>query len=139
MGWHSLRRVEVLSSRVLLRSRDLDAATRWYRDVLGLRVAREFGIDGRVTGVVFFLGGGFLEISQSGSSAKLANGGALTLWVQVPDLALEHDRLATADVHIDAVPQRMPWGLDEMWIRDPEGVRIVLVEVPPEHPLRRRL
>jgi hypothetical protein len=24
-----------------------------------------------------------------------------------------------------------------MWIEDPDGVRIVLVEVPEEHPLRR--
>jgi hypothetical protein len=25
----------------------------------------------------------------------------------------------------------------EMWIADPDGVRIVLVEVPDDHPLRR--
>jgi hypothetical protein len=24
-----------------------------------------------------------------------------------------------------------------MWLADPDGTRIVLVEVPPEHPLRR--
>lgn len=131
--------MEVLSSRVLLRAGDLDAATHWYREVLGLRVAREFGVDGRVTGVVFFLGGGFLEISQAGATAKLSNGGALTLWLQVPDLDAEHERLVALDVDVDASPQRMPWGLDEMWIRGPDGVRIVLVEVPPEHPLRRRL
>lgn len=34
-------------------------------------------------------------------------------------------------------PRREFWGLDEMWIADPDGVRIVLVEVPEEHPLRR--
>ena len=33
----------------------------------------------------------------------------------------------------------MPWGLREMWIEDPDGVRIVLVEVPEGHPIRRRL
>lgn len=27
-------------------------------------------------------------------------------------------------------------GLEEMWIADPDGVRIVLVEIPEEHPLR---
>jgi hypothetical protein len=26
----------------------------------------------------------------------------------------------------------------EMWIGDPDGVRICIVEVPQEHPLRRR-
>jgi hypothetical protein len=30
-----------------------------------------------------------------------------------------------------------PWGLTELWIEDPDGVRIVLVEVPADHPLRR--
>jgi hypothetical protein len=28
-------------------------------------------------------------------------------------------------------------GLVEMWIEDPDGIRIVLVEVPAGHPLRR--
>jgi hypothetical protein len=28
-------------------------------------------------------------------------------------------------------------GTTEMWIEDPDGVRIVLVEVPSDHPLRR--
>src|SRR5512133_1534424 len=30
------------------------------------------------------------------------------------------------------------WGLFEMVARDPDGLALVLVEVPPEHPLRRR-
>ena len=34
-------------------------------------------------------------------------------------------------------PRREPWGLDEMWIADPDGLRIAVVEVPPEHPMRR--
>jgi hypothetical protein len=34
-------------------------------------------------------------------------------------------------------PAAEPWGLIEMWIEDPDGIRIVLVEVPADHPLRR--
>ena len=34
-------------------------------------------------------------------------------------------------------PVTEPWGLTEMWIQDPDGIRIVLVEVPAGHPLRR--
>jgi hypothetical protein len=30
-----------------------------------------------------------------------------------------------------------PHRLVEMWIEDPDGVRIVFVEVPADHPLRR--
>jgi catechol-2,3-dioxygenase len=37
------RGVEILSSRILLRPADLDRSRRFYRDVLGLAVYREFG------------------------------------------------------------------------------------------------
>jgi hypothetical protein len=40
-------------------------------------------------------------------------------------------------VEIVRPPREEPWGLIEMWIADPDGVPIVLVEVPPHHPLRR--
>ena len=34
-------------------------------------------------------------------------------------------------------PRREAWGLEKTWIADPDGVRIVLVEIPEDHPLRR--
>ena len=133
--------MEVLSSRVLLAPRDLDQSTRWYVDTLGLRIAREFGAEGRRTGVVLFLGGGFLELS--GAAAADVAGGSLSspvgLWLQVPDLDVEHDRLLQAGADITRAPATMPWGLREMWLADPDGTRIALVEVPETHPLRSRL
>ncbi len=54
--------MDVLSSGVLLRPGDLDRSRRFYRDVLGLAVHREFGPPDD-PGVVFFLGSGFLEVS----------------------------------------------------------------------------
>ncbi|HZA75500.1 MAG TPA: VOC family protein [Acidimicrobiales bacterium] len=127
--------MEVLSSRVLLRPSVFADGVRWYRDVLGLRVYREYGADGRVTGVVFFLGGGFLELVSDSSS--VAGGGAL--WLQVPDVAAEHDRLRQLGVDIRRPPKTEPWGLRECWIADPDGVQIGLIEVPDDHPLRRRV
>jgi uncharacterized glyoxalase superfamily protein PhnB len=41
-------------------------------------------------------------------------------------------------VEIIEPPTDKPWGLREMQIRDPDGLRIVIVEVPETHPLRRR-
>ncbi len=35
--------MDVLSSRILLRPSDLDRSRRFYRDVLGLAIYREFG------------------------------------------------------------------------------------------------
>jgi catechol 2,3-dioxygenase-like lactoylglutathione lyase family enzyme len=54
--------VDVLSSGILVRPGDLDRSLRFYRDVLGLAVYREFGPPDD-PGVMFFLGSGFLEVS----------------------------------------------------------------------------
>jgi predicted enzyme related to lactoylglutathione lyase len=123
--------MEVLSSRVLLRPVDFERSEAFYRSTLGLAVYREFGD----RGVVFFLGGGLLELSGSSATPPSPN---IELWLQVRDLATTHAELAAAGVTILRPPQREPWGLDEMWIADPDGVRIAVIEVPAEHPLRRR-
>jgi predicted enzyme related to lactoylglutathione lyase len=124
--------MEVLSSRVLLRPTDPERSRAFYGDVLGLAVYREFGPPGH-GGVVYFLGNGLLEVS--GQSDEPPRG--LALWLQVRDVADEQSRLVAAGVTVASPPRREPWGLVEMWIEDPDGVRIVLVEVPEEHPLRR--
>jgi catechol 2,3-dioxygenase-like lactoylglutathione lyase family enzyme len=54
--------MDVLSSRILVRPSDLDRSRRFYRDVLGLAIYREFGPPD-YAGVVFFLGPGLLEVS----------------------------------------------------------------------------
>ncbi len=123
--------MEVLSSRVLLRPTDPQRSRAFYGDVLGLAVYREFGPPEH-RGVVYFLGNGLLEVS--GRSDERPRG--MALWVQVRDVAAEHGRLAAAGVPVRRPPRVEPWGLREMWIEDPDGVRIVLVEVPEDHPLR---
>jgi predicted enzyme related to lactoylglutathione lyase len=124
--------MEVLSSRILLRPSDLARSQAFYGDVLGLAVYREFGPPER-PGVVFFLGSGLLEVSGQSEEPPVG----LALWVQVRNVAAEHERLATAGVTVTQPPRREPWGLVEMWIEDPDGLRIALVEVPDDHPLRR--
>jgi len=49
--------VDVLSSRILLRPGDLDRCRRFYRDLLGLAIYREFGPPDD-SGAVFFPGQG---------------------------------------------------------------------------------
>jgi len=126
--------MEVLASRILLRPRDPERSHRFYRDTLGLAVYREFGSPEN-HGLVFFLGSGFLEVSGQAHGGPAGDG--LALWLQVRDLEAEHQRLRAADVPVTRGPRREPWGLVEMWVEDPDGVRIVLVEVPEDHPLRR--
>lgn len=126
--------MDVLSSRIIVRARDRVHSQAFYRDVLGLAVYREFG-DPAAPGVVFFLGASLLEVSGSGSGAGTPPDTAL--WLQVRDLHAEHDRLAGLGVPITRAPQTEFWGLVEMWIADPDGLPIVLVEIPADHPLRR--
>jgi len=116
--------VDILSSRILLRPSDLDRSRRFYRDVLGLAIYREFGPPDD-PGVVFFLGQGLLEVS----------GRSLMIWIQLRDIHAEHGLLAA--VRIIRAPATEPWGMTEMWIEDPDGIRIVLVEVPADHPIWR--
>ncbi|WP_055479560.1 VOC family protein [Sphaerimonospora mesophila] len=125
--------MEVLSSRMLLRPADPDASRSFYRDVLGLAVYREFG-PADDPGVVFFLGQGFLEVSGRSDGSR---GAHLQIWLQVRDVEAEHRRLVAAGVPVRRPPRTEPWGLIEMWIEDPDGTPIVLVQIPEDHPLRR--
>ncbi|HZG90637.1 MAG TPA: VOC family protein [Pseudonocardia sp.] len=118
--------MEILAGRVLLHPVDLARSLAFYRDALGLAIAREFP-----GGTVFFLGGGYLELS---GAAEQPAGPAVALWLQVRDLAAAHRELAD---HVVREPRQEPWGLHEMWIADPDGTRIVLVEIPADHPIRR--
>ncbi len=125
--------MDVLSSRILLRPADPDRSLHFYRDVLGLAIYREFGTPAD-PGVVFFLGAGMLEVSGRSDGEP---GRSVLIWLQVRDVHAEYERLAAAGVRALRPPVTEPWGLIEMWIEDPDGVRIVLVEVPADHPLRR--
>jgi catechol 2,3-dioxygenase-like lactoylglutathione lyase family enzyme len=120
--------MEILKSRLLIRPRDVAASTAFYRDTLGLAVEREFP-----GGTVFFLGHGSLEVSGAGETGSSPD---LVLWLQVRDLAGTLAELKGNGLEPVRGARREPWGLDEAWIADPDGTRIVLVEVPEGHPIR---
>ncbi|HVM40099.1 MAG TPA: VOC family protein [Acidimicrobiia bacterium] len=126
--------MEVLSSRVLYRSANFEALRRFYAETVGLHVYREYGPSEEVLGAVFFLGGGFLEIARGATSSP-----SITLWLQVREARAEQQRLHDAGVEVVKAVETMPWGLVESWVRDPEGNELRLVEVPEDHPIRRRI
>lgn len=125
--------MDVLSSRTLLRSRDPQATQEFYRDVLELGIYREYG-GGDHHGVIFFLGNGLLEVSGTRDGRHPST---LTLWIQVRDVEHEVARLASRGVPVLREARAEFWGLIEAWIEDPDGTKIVLVQVPDDHPLRR--
>jgi predicted enzyme related to lactoylglutathione lyase len=126
--------VHVLSGRTLLHPTDPERSRVFYGEQLGLAVYREFGT-GPERGTVYFLGGGFLEVSGRSETPPSA---AVRLWLQVEDVSAAHQELRDKGVEIERPPVKEPWGLVEMWITDPDGTRIVLVEVPADHPIRYR-
>ncbi|XCM28145.1 VOC family protein [Streptomyces parvus] len=126
--------VHVLGSRILLHPTDPDRSRAFYGEALGLAVHREFGT-GPERGTVYFLGGGFLEVSGRGEEPPSS---AIRIWLQVDDAEAAHEELRAKDVTVLRPPKREPWGLVEMWVEDPDGVRIAVVEVPDDHPLRYR-
>jgi predicted enzyme related to lactoylglutathione lyase len=121
--------VEVLQSRVLYRPVHYQNSVAFYRDVVGLAIFREWA-----SGTVFFLGGGLLELSRS--AGPVADD-KFSLWLQVRDVDAEFGRLQVAGVEVVEAPVDEPWGLREARIRDPDGLMLVVVEVLPDHPMRR--
>ncbi|CAM5647274.1 MULTISPECIES: VOC family protein [Streptomyces] len=126
--------VHVLSSRILLRPTDPERSRAFYGEALGLAVYREFGT-GPERGTVYFLGGGFLELSGRSEARPSPS---VRIWLQVDDAEAAHEELRANGVTVLRPPRREPWGLVEMWIEDPDGVRIAVVQVPDDHPLRYR-
>jgi catechol 2,3-dioxygenase-like lactoylglutathione lyase family enzyme len=122
--------MEILSSRVIVHPADLARSRRFYEDVVGLRIYREWGV-----GVAYFLGGGFLELSSVGGRPVH---GSTTLWLQVPSLGGVEAGLVADGVTVRKPTEVMPWGLIELWVEDPDANVLRLVEVPPTHPLRGR-
>lgn len=134
--------MEVLSCRIIIPVADLAAARHFYEDTLGLAVYREYGAGGSIFGVVLFVGGGFLELTEDSRSevaTEPQSRSPFKLWIQVRDIYLEQDRLMAAGVQVLQAAQEMPWGLHELWLSGHQGVEIRLIQVPPEHPLRRRV
>jgi catechol 2,3-dioxygenase-like lactoylglutathione lyase family enzyme len=125
--------MEILSSRFMLHPSDFERSLRFYRDTLGLHPMREFG-SGDSRGVVFFLGGGFLEITDRQVDPPA---GSTELWLQVRDVREAERELRSAGVPVVESAVEKPWGLVELRVSDPDGLVLILVEVPPEHPLRR--
>lgn len=126
--------MEILSGRTLLRPTDPARSQAFYGQTLGLAVYRQFGPPDRPS-QVYFCGNGLLEVS--GQATTQTGAAQVALWFQVRDVIAEYDRLGELGVTLLREPRTEPWGLQEAWIADPDGVEIVLVQIPEDHPLRQ--
>ena len=119
--------MEILASRMLIRPADYPTSVEFYRDRIGLAIAREYS-----GGTVFYAGQSLIELAGHGEPSA---GG--TLWLQVRDVYAAQTELTGRGVPIARAAAEEPWGLHEMHITDPDGVTLIFVQVPDNHPLRR--
>lgn len=124
--------MEILASRVLFRPADYERSVEFYRDAIGLAIAREYG-----AGTVFYAGQSLIELAGHGTTAAGAAPFPGALWLQVRDVYETQAELEGRDVEIARVATEEPWGLHEMHVTDPDGVTLIFVQVPATHPLRR--
>ena len=124
--------MEILASRMPIRPRDYQSSLTFYRDTLGLAIAREYP-----GGTVFFAGQSLIELA--GHSRPADSDGAFpgALWLQVRDVYAVQDELRNRGVAIAREARQEPWTLHEMHVADPDGITLIFVQVPPDHPLRR--
>ncbi|MGW2342264.1 VOC family protein [Streptomyces sp. NPDC001661] len=124
--------MEILASRIVIRPSDPEASRRFYRDQLGLALYQEFG-SGPERGMVFHLGGGFLELVGRADQPPSAQP---AMWLQVRSLARTRARLIANGLTPTREARAEAWGLWEMHLADPDGIQIYVVEVPQDHPFR---
>jgi catechol 2,3-dioxygenase-like lactoylglutathione lyase family enzyme len=136
--------MEILASRVLFRPADYQRSLAFYRDAIGLAIAREYG-----AGTVFYAGQSLIELAGHGGQERSDSGdrhggqerssgtfpGAL--WLQVRDVYETQSELESRSVSIAREAKQEPWGLHELHVTDPDGITLIFVQVPDTHPLRR--
>ncbi|UBV22619.1 VOC family protein [Mycolicibacterium fortuitum] len=123
--------MEILASRMLIRPVDYPKSVEFYRDRIGLAIAREYG-----AGTVFYAGQSLIELAghHSPSEPGMFPG---ALWLQVRDVYATQAELERRGVAIARAATQEPWGLHEMHVNDPDGITLIFVQVPDTHPLRR--
>ncbi|GAB7066372.1 VOC family protein [Mycobacterium hodleri] len=124
--------MEILASRVLFRPADYERSLAFYRDAIGLAIAREYG-----SGTVFHAGQSLVELAGHGRRESGAPPFPGALWLQVRDVYATQAELERRGVTIARAAAEEPWGLHEMHVDDPDGVTLIFVQVPDTHPLRR--
>src|SRR6201996_6920386 len=109
--------MEILASRMLFRPADYQKSLNFYRDKIGLAIARDYG-----GGTVFFAGQSLLELAGYGSPAPSRGPLPAAPWLQVRDVAATQAELEGRGVAIAREARREPWGLREMHVTDPDGI-----------------
>jgi catechol 2,3-dioxygenase-like lactoylglutathione lyase family enzyme len=94
---------------------DISAASRFYRDILGLEVLMDHGW-------IVTYGSSRKASVQIGIASEGGSGTPVPdLSIEVDDLDTALERMQDADVAIEYGPADEPWGVRRFYVRDPFG------------------
>jgi uncharacterized glyoxalase superfamily protein PhnB len=114
--------------RIVRHTTEFDAACRFYGELLGWPVTREWPAgDGQGRGRIFGYGDvGRVELLEETHQVPVSG---LFISVEHDDVAALHDRLVTAGVAISRGLADQPWGHRNMAAHDPTGLEVVFFQV----------
>jgi len=98
-------------------------ALKFYRDQLGFKVIESMEGYARLKSPT---GGATLALHVTKNPRQRTEGHPVVLYFETRDLYRVCTRLRTKGVRFDQLPERMPWGWDHAYLRDPDGHPISL-------------
>lgn len=108
----------------ILSTPDLSRALRFYRDLLGARVAYQFPSTGAPEYVGLDLGKSHLGIGIDGAAPTSAQ--RFSLWIYADDCDTAVNKLRDAGVPVIQEPADQPWGERMATIADPDGNTVII-------------
>lgn len=117
-------RIQAVFPKFLVRS--VAESTRHYRDVLGFRVSNSFG-DPPVFGIVERDGCG-IHLKQGAARPRRTTEEAWDAYFEVTGLDALHAELCSRAARIVRQSQRLPYGMREFDVADPDGYVLCFAE-----------
>jgi len=103
--------------------RKVSPSLKFYRDLLGFRTIESMPGYARLRSPK---GGATIALHETTKGRSPEGTRQVVLYFETPDLASLCRKLQGKGVRFDQLPQRMPWGWDHAYLRDPDGHEISL-------------
>jgi catechol 2,3-dioxygenase len=110
-------------NHIILYVRKVEPSLRFYRDLLGFEVIESMQGYARLKSPS---GGATIALHASGEPKQPARTRPVVLYFESPELTKLCQKLRKHGVKFDQLSERMPWGWDHAYLRDPDGHPISL-------------
>jgi len=110
-------------NHVILYVGNVGPSLKFYRDQLGFRVIESMEGYARLRSPA---GGATIALHVTRNARQRREGHPVVLYFETRDLKGVCKRLQRNGVRFDQLPERMPWGWDHAYLRDPDGHPISL-------------